>query len=71
MVALRYMKLSLKSDRENKVPLSHLASTKLNICAVLSSLSRHSEARHYAKEAIQELEQVLIDFDRSLQERQD
>ena len=45
LVALRYMKLSLKADLQNEAPLSHIAATKLNICAVLSSLKRHTEAK--------------------------
>ena len=49
------MELSLKADSENDAPLSHLASTKLNLCAVLSILNRHAEARTLAAEAVKHL----------------
>ena len=51
-VALRYMLLAIKSDIENKAPMSHIASTKLNICAILSLLGKHLTAILFAQEAI-------------------
>ena len=62
LVGLRYMELSLKADVENGAPRSHIASTKLNICAVLSSLKRHVDAKQLAQEAVREL-QTTIDND--------
>ena len=55
LVALRYMELSLKADVGNGAPLSHIASTKLNICAVLSSIKRHVDAKQLAQEAVKDL----------------
>lgn len=62
LVALRYMELSLKSDLENNAPLSHTASTKLNICAILSTLERHSEALVFASEAVKHLFDTIADI---------
>jgi len=56
------MELSLKTDLLIQTPLSHLASTKLNICAVLSQLGRHTEAKQFAKEAVQHLFEALSEF---------
>ena len=56
------MELSLKADIQNKAPLSHLASTKLNICAILSMLKRHSEARKLAEEAVKHLVETLSEL---------
>ncbi len=62
LVALKYMELSLKSDLANNAPLSHTASTKLNICAILSTLKRHSEARVFAQEAVKHLLDTIADL---------
>ena len=57
------MQLSLKSDIENDAPLSHVASTKLNICAVLSSLKRHTEALKLAQEAVDHVKNTIDDLE--------
>ena len=62
LIALNYMELSLKADIANKAPQSHLASTKLNICAVLSSLKRHTEARRLAEEAVRHLVETISEL---------
>ena len=43
---------ALKTDIANKAPKSHIASTQLNICAILSLLGKHVAAIKYAKEAV-------------------
>ena len=58
-VALRYMLAALRSDVANKAPLSHIASTKLNICAILSILGKHLTAIQFAREAVAHLEHTL------------
>lgn len=58
-VALQYMKNALKQEVRSSQPKSHIASTKLNICAILSSLSKHSEAIRYAVSAIEDLSLTL------------
>ena len=58
-VALRYMLSALNSDIKNKAPLSHVASTKLNICAILSILGKHLTAIEFALEAVTHLEHTL------------
>ena len=58
-VALRYMLEALRSDVDNKAPLSHIASTKLNICAILSILGKHLTAIQFAREAVTHLEHTL------------
>jgi hypothetical protein len=45
----------LKEEIKSKQPKSHIASTKLNICAVLSSLGKHNEAIKYAVSAVGDL----------------
>jgi len=40
-VALKYLKDALKNEIESLQPISYIASTKLNICAILSLLKRH------------------------------
>ena len=57
------MNLSLQSDKLNNAPLSHIASPKLNICAVLSSLKRHAEARVVAKEAVSHVMATVNDLE--------
>ena len=42
--------------------MSHLASTKLNICAILSMLKRHTEARRLAEEAVRHLVETLSEL---------
>ena len=54
-VALRYMKQALENEEATEQPKSHIASTKLNICAILSQLGRHQNAIEYALSAIQDL----------------
>jgi len=54
-VALNYMTQALKLEQEDKAQQSQLAGTKLNICAILSSLSRHSESISYCLSAINDL----------------
>ena len=58
-VALRYMSQALMEEERSRQPKSHIASTKLNICAILSSLSKHKEAIKYAVSAVADLIIVL------------
>ena len=58
-VALRYMLNALRSDVANKAPLSHIASTKLNICAILSILGKHLTSIQFAQDAVTHLEYTL------------
>lgn len=58
-VALRYMKSALKSEERSGQPKSHIASTKLNICAILSLLHKHSEAIKFVDSAIYDLTDTL------------
>ena len=57
------MEHSLASDLLNNAPAAHIASTKLNICAVLSTLKRHIEARKFAKEAVNQVAATLNDLE--------
>ena len=61
-VALRYMLEALRSDVSNKAPLSHIASTKLNVCAILSILGKHLTAIQFAQEAVKHLEYTLAEI---------
>ena len=61
-VALKYMVAALNADITNKAPKSHIASTQLNICAILSQLGKHLVAAKYAQEAISHLESTLSDL---------
>lgn len=54
-VSLRYMTQALSVETKSKQPKSHIASTKLNICAILSSLDKHKEAIKYAVSAVADL----------------
>ena len=58
-VAYRYMLNALEIEEQCDLPESHLASTKLNICAILSSLSKHTEAIEYANSACADLIEAL------------
>ena len=58
-VALRYMLEALRSDVANRAPPAHVASTKLNICAILSILGKHLTAIQFAQEAVSHLEYTL------------
>ncbi len=49
------MKQALENEEATEQPKSHIASTKLNICAILSQLGRHQNAIEYALSAIQDL----------------
>ena len=49
------MSSALKEEIRSKQPKSHIASTKLNICAILSSLGKHKEAIRYAVSAVADL----------------
>ena len=53
-VAFRYLKMALEIETKSSLN-SSIASTKLNICAILSSLMKHSEAIKYAASAIGDL----------------
>lgn len=54
-VSLRYMSSALKEEIKSRQPKSHIASTKLNICAILSSLGKHKQAIKYAVSAVADL----------------
>jgi len=54
-VSLKYMKQALTLEQCIRQPKSHQASTKLNICAILSQLSKHKEAIKYATSAVSDL----------------
>jgi len=54
-VALRYMHNALDLELSCRLPGPHTSSTKLNICAILSLLKRHREARKYAASAVSDL----------------
>ena len=54
-VALKYMKQALEKEEESNQPRSHIASTKLNICAILSQLIKHQQAIDYANSAVRDL----------------
>ncbi|TNV83578.1 hypothetical protein FGO68_gene3926 [Halteria grandinella] len=63
-VALKYMMKALNSDLElqrqsNRSMVSTIASTKLNICAILSLLGKHQEALGYVKSAIYDYQDLL------------
>jgi tetratricopeptide (TPR) repeat protein len=58
-VAYRYMLKALELEEQCDLPESHLASTKLNICAILSSMSKHTEAVQYANSACSDLIEAL------------
>jgi tetratricopeptide (TPR) repeat protein len=54
-VALRYMKQALEREEESQQPKSHIASTKLNICAILSQMRKHRMAIDFVSSAIRDL----------------
>eukprot|EP00347_Sterkiella_histriomuscorum_P004569 403359964 len=58
-VALNYMKLALKCESESHQSLSNIASTKLNICAILSLLKKHQKAIYYVYSSINDYEKAL------------
>ena len=53
------MKQALEKEEDSKQPRSHIASTKLNICAILSQLEKHHVAIEYANSAIRDLLMTL------------
>jgi tetratricopeptide (TPR) repeat protein len=60
LVALHYLQKALDIEIEIDSDNANIASSHLNICAILSSLSRHEDALPHAKKAIQLLEAVKI-----------
>lgn len=54
-VALNFMKKALENEVMSGQPKSHIASTKLNICAILSQLEKHHQGIEFANSAIQDL----------------
>ena len=58
-VAFRYMKQALENEISSGQPKSHISSTKLNICAILSQLGKHNEAIGFVLSAIQDLQLTL------------
>ena len=56
LVALSYLQRSLELEIELNSNLSAVASSHLNICAILSSLKRHEEALIHASKATELLE---------------
>jgi hypothetical protein len=49
------MSAALAEEIKSQQPKSHIASTKLNICAILSTLDKHKEAIKYAVSAVADL----------------
>ena len=47
--------MALQNEIELMQPISYIASTKLNICAILSQLKRHEKAIVFANSAISDL----------------
>ena len=58
-VALRFMNQALEKETESRQPKSHIASTKLNICAIYSTLKKHDKAVEIALSAINDLRRTL------------
>ena len=58
-VALRYMYEAIQSEIKNEAPPETIASTKLNFCAILSSLGKHRQAIKQADDAIVLLKKSL------------
>ena len=58
-VALQYMLKALKVESESAISKSQQAGTKLNICAILSQLNKHTEAIKYCKAATNDLMATL------------
>ena len=54
-VALSFMKKALENEVMSGQPKSHIASTKLNICAILSQLEKHHQGIEFANSAITDL----------------
>ena len=52
------MKQALNIEQTSNQPKSHVSSTKLNICAILSQMKKHREAIEYAKSAVQDLLEI-------------
>lgn len=61
LVALSYLQRSLELEIELNSNLSAVASSHLNICAILSSLKRHEEALIHASKAVELLERSRQD----------
>ena len=53
------MKKALQNEINTLQPISYIASTKLNICAILSQLQRHDKAIIFATSAISDLSITL------------
>jgi tetratricopeptide (TPR) repeat protein len=61
LVALSYLQRSLELEIELNAESSALASSHLNICAILSSLKRHEEAIIHSQKATEFLEKARKD----------
>ena len=62
-MALRYCEQALSIEitllEDSKINRTQVASTRLNLCAILSILGRHNEAQLQAEEAIESLMKEL------------
>ena len=54
-----YMVSALQLEKDCDIPQNQLASTKLNICAILSQMKKHYDAIRYCESGIQDLKNVL------------
>lgn len=56
LIAVRYLQRALEAElADTSTPLTKVASTKLNICVVLSQMGKHYLAKDFANGAIQNL----------------
>lgn len=61
LVALNYIQKSIKLDEEIGDDISNIASSHLNICALLSCIGKHEEALEHAKKATELLEEARME----------
>ncbi|OMJ69071.1 hypothetical protein SteCoe_33307 [Stentor coeruleus] len=61
LVALSYLQKALELEEESDNDSTNIASSHLNICAILSSVGKHEEALEHSKKAIELLEAARIE----------
>ncbi|OMJ92458.1 hypothetical protein SteCoe_4798 [Stentor coeruleus] len=61
LVALNYLQKALELEEDSDDDSTNIASSHLNICAILSSIGKHEEALDHSKKAIELLEASRIE----------
>jgi tetratricopeptide (TPR) repeat protein len=69
-VALNYLQQALQIEKTVKKDFSNIASSHLNICAILSQLDRHPQALEHAIKAVKYIERGISKIKNQIKEGQ-